>query len=152
MREHFLDFWSQSANRKKLAKKAMAAFEKQNQSMLEKAKEEDMKDLEKAKKEGRVPTKAKKYENDAIKLKKNLNDDMKNTKLDKKLLEVEEEGFTMGFHPHPKHSVGHLHMHVFPSSEVFRKQSAVRHDGKTVPFDVVVETEEEIAGKGEGNC
>ncbi|KAF9492956.1 hypothetical protein BDN71DRAFT_1509055 [Pleurotus eryngii] len=42
-----------------------------------------------------------------------------------------------GFHPHPHHSVGHLHMHVLLHDLEFRKYSTLEHDWKTIPFGAV---------------
>ena len=67
--------------------------------------------------------------------------------LRKKFVGLEVEDFTIGFHPHPHHSVGHLHMHVVAKPEIFREFSATRHDWKTVPLDVVEEVEREMSGK-----
>ncbi|KAF4564443.1 hypothetical protein EYR36_002377 [Pleurotus pulmonarius] len=42
-----------------------------------------------------------------------------------------------GFHAHPHHSVGHMHMHVLLADPRFRTQSTLAHDWKTLPFEAV---------------
>ncbi|KAF9492932.1 hypothetical protein BDN71DRAFT_1163064 [Pleurotus eryngii] len=42
-----------------------------------------------------------------------------------------------GFHSHPHHSVGHLHMHVLLSDPQFRTYSTLAHDWKTLSFEAV---------------
>jgi Scavenger mRNA decapping enzyme C-term binding len=61
--------------------------------------------------------------------------------------ELKSGDFVFGFHPHPEHSIGHLHMHVLPASSKFRTYSTKAHDSKTIPADVVVEViNEELDG------
>lgn len=47
--------------------------------------------------------------------------------------------FFFGFHPAPYASVGHLHMHVLPLPDLFRRYSTGAHDWKTIPASVVLE-------------
>ncbi len=42
-----------------------------------------------------------------------------------------------GFHSHPHHSVGHLHMHVVLADPHFRTYSTLAHDWKTLSFEAV---------------
>ncbi|KAF9492947.1 hypothetical protein BDN71DRAFT_1163577 [Pleurotus eryngii] len=42
-----------------------------------------------------------------------------------------------GFHSHPHHSVGHLHMHVLLADPLFRTNSTLAHDRKTLSFEAV---------------
>ncbi|KAF7426465.1 hypothetical protein PC9H_008834 [Pleurotus ostreatus] len=42
-----------------------------------------------------------------------------------------------GFHSHPHHSVGHLHMHVLLADPQFRTYSTLAHDWKTLSFEAV---------------
>ncbi|KAJ8694017.1 hypothetical protein PTI98_008950 [Pleurotus ostreatus] len=42
-----------------------------------------------------------------------------------------------GFHSHPHHSVGHLHMHVLLDDAKFRTHSTLAHDWKTLSFATV---------------
>ncbi|KAF9064645.1 hypothetical protein BDP27DRAFT_134456 [Rhodocollybia butyracea] len=49
------------------------------------------------------------------------------------------EDFVFGFHAMPDSSVGHLHMHVLPLSETFRRFSTDAHDVKTIPARAVIE-------------
>ncbi|KAF4586598.1 hypothetical protein EYR40_010610 [Pleurotus pulmonarius] len=43
----------------------------------------------------------------------------------------------LGFHSHPHHSVGHLHMHVVLADPQFRTYSTLAHDWKTLSFEAV---------------
>ncbi|KAF9492946.1 hypothetical protein BDN71DRAFT_1450906 [Pleurotus eryngii] len=52
-----------------------------------------------------------------------------------------------GFHSHPHHSVGHLHMHVLPDDAKFRTHSTLVHDRKTLSFEAV----EHVLGGGEAD-
>ena len=63
-------------------------------------------------------------------------------------LKLEGEDFVFAFHPYPDYSVGHLHMHVFPRAEALRRVSSKQHDKKTIPFEAVLQVEEEDKPKG----
>ncbi|KAI4241528.1 MAG: hypothetical protein L6R40_004507 [Gallowayella cf. fulva] len=56
-----------------------------------------------------------------------------------------DRDFVFGFHVFPENSIGHLHMHVFPSKEGLREWSTRDYDYKTVPLEAVLEVEEEDA-------
>ncbi len=64
---------------------------------------------------------------------------------------LEPDDFAYTFHPFPDASVGHLHMHVYPKSDFFRKYSTEKHDWKNIPLDVVLAVEAEAASKSQIN-
>lgn len=53
------------------------------------------------------------------------------------------DDFVFGFHAYPDNSVGHLHMHVFPTKRSLRKFSTRRHDWKTISLECVLKVEKE---------
>ncbi len=61
--------------------------------------------------------------------------------MSKKYATLKVKDFMFAFHPFPQCSVGHLHMHVFPKDDTFRKYSTTRHDKKTIPLDVILKVE-----------
>lgn len=53
------------------------------------------------------------------------------------------EDFLYGFHLFPDSTVAHLHMHVFPKHEEYRRFSTHAHDPKTVPLQAILDAESE---------
>ena len=122
MKSHFTSFWSLPANRVKLLLSVKDNFDMQNQRLEAKDESE--------------------YRATSPPVLEDYHD------MAKRFLKLEAEDFTFGFHPHPLHSVGHLHMHVFPKDKVLRSRSSKVHDFKTIPLDAVLEVEEEDRTKG----
>ncbi|KAL8798802.1 MAG: hypothetical protein Q9182_006374 [Xanthomendoza sp. 2 TL-2023] len=60
-------------------------------------------------------------------------------------MKLEPEDFIYGFHVFPDNSIGHLHMHVFPSRDSLRQWSTKSYDHKTVPLQAILEVEKEDA-------
>ncbi|KAL8683544.1 MAG: hypothetical protein Q9186_000456 [Xanthomendoza sp. 1 TL-2023] len=56
-------------------------------------------------------------------------------------MKLKQDDFIFGFHVFPENSIGHLHMHVFPSWEALREWSTRDYDYKTVPFEAIMEVE-----------
>ncbi len=61
--------------------------------------------------------------------------------MSKAFVNLGPDDFMYACHPFPDASVGHLHMHVFPRDNAFRKVSTKRHDWKTIPLKVILEAE-----------
>ncbi|KAI4188844.1 MAG: hypothetical protein LQ346_005215 [Caloplaca aetnensis] len=117
MHRHFLDFWSKQVNRRKMLVCAKQSILDQYTKMWEGP--------------GRLGTE--------VAIKKKVLSCYRAVK--KKYLKLRPEDFIFGFHPHPTHSVGHLHMHVFPHAEKFREYSTKSHDCKTIPLQAILEAE-----------
>ena len=117
MKEHFTNFWSVYANRIKLLHAIKDNFDTQNHKLEAK---------DKAEYKATSPPVLEDYQEMA-----------------KRFLELEAEDFNYAFHPHPYHSVGHLHMHVFPKDEMLRRRSSKDHEFKTIPLDAILEVEKE---------
>ena len=117
MKADFEECWSSPSNRIKILHSAKDAFEAQNLK-LEKENEAEFK--------ATSPPVREDYDEMA-----------------KRFLKLEAGDFVFAFHPHPEHSVGHLHMHVFPREEFLRRVSSKQHDKKTIPIEAVIEVEAE---------
>lgn len=61
--------------------------------------------------------------------------------MSKEFLKLKIEDFIFAVHPHPDISVGHIHMHVFPSVESLRKVSSKHHDWKTIALEAIFKAE-----------
>ena len=117
MKQHFKDFWRLPLQRKALLNSIYSVFDNQNKKLGDKDKEEF---------EATSPPLMEDYREMA-----------------QQFLKLKAEDFVYAFHPHPDHSVGHLHMHVFPKDESLRKFSSKEHEQKTIPFEAVLEVEAE---------
>ena len=121
MKAHFESFWSDPVHRKALLNSVESVFDKQNGKLTEKNQEEY---------KATSPPVIEDYHEMAT-----------------RFLKLEAEDFVYAFHPHPDHSVGHLHMHVFPRGEALRRASSKLHDKKTIPLKAVLEVEAEDKAK-----
>lgn len=124
MKQHFIGFWKTAIGQKKLVEATWEGVCARNNTLKRANRALDEKDLEEQ--ERRFNDFAGKY--------KALNAD---------------RDFHYVVHPHPYHSVGHLHLHVFPSNSELRSRSPRSHDWKSIPLDVItrLEDEEEIERK-----
>ena len=117
MKEHFRDYWSVFSRRMDLLHCVEDVFHAQNKKLDAKDKKEY---------EASSPPVIEDYHEMA-----------------RKFVNLDPEDFVYAFHPHPDHSVGHLHMHVFPKDESLRKFSSKEHEKKTIPLEAVLEVEAE---------
>lgn len=124
MKTHFVFYWSDPGHRRKLLHSVEDVFCKQNDKLGEK---------NQAEYKATSPPVIEDYHEMA-----------------KKFLKLEANDFVYAFHPHPDHSVGHLHMHVFPKVESLRRVSSKQHDKKTIPLEAVLEVEAEDKAKVNG--
>ena len=117
MKKHFVDYWKNFDQRRALLHSIETVFEAQNTKLGAKDETEF---------KATSPPVIEDYHEMA-----------------QKFLKLKAEDFRFAFHPHPDHSVGHLHMHVFPKDESLRKFSSKEHEKKTIPLDAVLEVEAE---------
>ena len=116
MYRHFIDFWTNNDGREKLLGSAMQSILDQDNKLRESG-----------------------ANLAAVNATEDVISDYNTLKAEYRKLTPED--FIFGFHPHPNHSVGHLHMHVFPHAEKFRQFSTKKHDFKTIPLQVILEVE-----------
>lgn len=117
MKDHFRKYWNVPQKRKALLNSITTVFEAQNEKLGAKDEEEY---------KATSPPVIEDYHEMA-----------------QKFVNLDADDFVYAFHPHPDHSVGHLHMHVFPKDESLRKFSSKEHEKKTIPLEAVLEVEEE---------